>query len=360
MKYQSHPPFSHDSADGVGILLVNLGTPAAPTRSAVRRYLKEFLWDPRVVEGARVPWWVVLNLIILNTRPARSARAYARVWTEDGSPLLEISRAQQEKFAQSIRTQGRKNVHIALAMRYGRPSVQEGLQELRVAGVRRLLILPLYPQYSATTTASVFDAVADELKSWRWIPELRFVTAYHDHPAYIASLEGSVREFQQQHGLPEVLLISFHGIPRDYFEQGDPYYCHCQKTARLLAQALELPADKYRVCFQSRLGPRQWLQPYTDQTLTELAAGGAGKVQVICPGFSADCLETLEEVAIENRDIFLAAGGAEYRYIPCLNDRNDHISALTDIAGLHLQGWGASEEAGAEMSRRARALGADR
>ena len=351
--------FKHDAPESLGVLLVNLGTPEAPTRKAVRRYLQEFLWDPRVVEMARPAWWLVLNLIILNTRPRRSAEAYAKVWTDEGSPLLAVSRKQQQGLQAALDDRLGYPVKTVLAMRYGNPSIAAGLEALREAGARRVLVLPLYPQYSATTTASIFDAVTTELQRWRWLPELRFVNHYHDDPAYIEALAASVRRFQAEHGMPDKLLLSYHGIPREYFLAGDPYFCECQKTGRLLAEALELPAERWQLTFQSRLGPKAWLKPYTDKTLESLGKAGTKSVQVICPGFSADCLETLEEIAMENRDTFLGAGGSEYRYIPCLNDSAEHIDMLAGLVERHVQGWDApadTDELG-QRAERARRIG---
>ncbi len=328
-----------DAAVATGVLLVNLGTPESPSVADVRRYLREFLWDPRVVELSRPAWWLVLNLVILNTRPRRSARAYAKVWTDAGSPLMVISRQQHAALQAELEQQPGAPVKVALAMRYGKPSIAEGMQELRAAGVKRLLVLPLYPQYSATTTASIVDAVADELRHWRSLPELRFVNDYHVHPSYIKALADSIRRYQAEHGEADRLLLSFHGIPQDYVDAGDPYATQCCRTAELLVQALELPADRWQLSFQSRLGPKQWLQPYTDHTLKALAAEGVKNVHVICPGFSVDCLETLEEVAIENRDIFLGAGGEQYGYIPCLNDAASHIHLFSELVSQHTQGW---------------------
>ncbi len=356
--------FRHDQPDSLGVLLVNLGTPDSPTTGDVRRYLKEFLWDPRVVELARPIWWLVLNGIILNTRPRRSAQAYRKVWTEQGSPLLVISQQQRDALQHALQAALPGPVHVALAMRYRNPSIAAGLAELRAAGARRVVVLPLYPQYSATTTASIFDAVTDELRTWRWLPELRFVNHYHDDPAYIQALADSVRRHWQRNGRADKLVMSFHGIPQEYFAKGDPYYCECQKTGRLLAEALELDDQQWHLTFQSRLGPKQWLQPYTDRTLAELAAAGTRHVAVICPGFSADCLETLEEIALENREVFLHAGGERYDYIPCLNDQPDHIAALSRLVQQHAQGWPETtlptdSEADADRQHRARHLGAD-
>ena len=350
--------YHHDQVGQIGVLMVNLGTPDAPDRASVRRYLKEFLWDPRVVEVPRPVWWVVLNGVILNTRPTRSAKAYQKIWTAEGSPLLTISRRQRDALAGALARHFGSEVPVALGMRYGNPSIRSALEELRDVNVRRILVLALYPQYSGTTTASIFDAVTEELRSWRWLPELRFVNHYHDDPAYISALADSVRHHRAESGDADKLLMSFHGIPEEYFHRGDPYFCECHKTGRLLAEALGLTPDQWQLSFQSRLGPKQWLQPYTDQTLEALANNGVKSVQVLCPGFSADCLETLEEVAMENRDIFLAAGGDRYQYIPCLNDDVEHIAMLTRLVDQHTQGWGPSQDHPAQIRERAMALGA--
>jgi len=331
--------FRHDADECLGVLLTNLGTPDSCSRADVRRYLGEFLWDPRVVEVPRPLWWLLLNLVILNTRPGRSAAAYGRIWTEAGSPLLVISRQQEAALQQALAQRCSFPVRVVLAMRYGNPSIAAGLEELRRAGARRILVLPLYPQYSATTTASTFDAVTAVLRRWRWLPELRFVNHYHDEPAYIEALAASVLAYQAQHGVPDRLLLSFHGIPRAYFLAGDPYYCEAHKTGRLLAQRLGLSESAWQLSFQSRLGPKEWLRPYTDETLRSMAAGGVRKVQVLCPGFSADCLETLEEIAMENRHIFLEAGGESYDYIPCLNAEQAHIDMLAGLVARHTDGW---------------------
>ncbi len=328
-----------DNSPELGVLLTNLGTPDSPAPRDVRRYLKQFLWDPRVVELPRPLWWLVLNLVILNTRPRRSAKAYAKVWTDEGSPLLVISRKQHAALQQALDARLSAPVRVALAMCYGTPSIADGLAELRDAGVQRVLVLPLYPQYSATSSAAIFDAVAAELRGWRAMPELRFINDYHAHRAYIAALAGSVRTFQAEHGVPEKLLMSFHGIPQDYSDKGDPYACQCETTAALLAEQLGLESTQWQLSFQSRLGPKEWLKPYTDHTLESLAGNGVRDVQVICPGFSADCLETLEEIAMENRDVFIGAGGTNYRYIRCLNEHSTHIDFLAQVVERHLQGW---------------------
>jgi ferrochelatase len=350
--------FTHEQPDRTGVLLVNLGTPDGPDRASVRRYLKEFLWDPRVVEIPRPIWWLVLNLVILNTRPGRSAAAYSKIWTEQGSPLMAISRAQETALRHALNERFGEQVCVALAMRYGSPSIESGLQELREQGARRVLVLPLYPQYSATTTASIFDEVTRQLRDWRWLPELRFINHYHDEPAYISALADSVRQWRHEHGSTDKLLLSFHGIPQEYFDKGDPYFCECQKTGRLLAESLGLQEDQWLLTFQSRLGPKQWLQPYTDKTLEHLGGEGVKSVQVMCPGFSADCLETLEEIAMENRDTFLGAGGERYEYIPCLNDQQAHIDMLSGLVEKHLSGWTLEGEDPLVVVERARKLGA--
>lgn len=319
----------------IGLLLVNLGTPDSPSKADVRSYLKEFLSDPRVVEGSRLAWWLVLNSVILNTRPKKSAAAYRKIWTEDGSPLLYFSQRQAEALQQQLGEQ----VKVMMAMRYGNPSIARGLDELKQAGCDRILLFPLYPQYSATTTGSAFDAVSNELQHWRRIPELRMINQYYDHPGYISALADSVRTFQREHGQPDKLLMSFHGLPRSYTEAGDPYAIQSGQSARLLADALQLQASQWILSYQSRVGPREWLQPYTDETLKQLPEQGIKKIQVICPGFAADCLETLEEIALQNRDVFLSAGGEEYQYIPCLNDSPAHIETLSALTRQYLGGW---------------------
>lgn len=357
--------FDHAHPGRAGVLIANLGTPDSHRVADVRRYLREFLLDPRVVEAPRPLWWLVLNAVILNTRPRKTAHAYAKVWRADGSPLLAISRRQRQKLQAALNAMagdgGDTAPIVELGMRYGNPSIADALRKLRSAGARRLLVLPLYPQYCAATTASTFDAVSAELRRWRWLPALRFVANYHDHPAYIGALAASVRDYRRRHGRAEMLLMSFHGIPQAYFDAGDPYHCECLKTARLLAEELNLAAGEWRVSFQSRLGRARWLQPYTDRTLIELAQGGARDVQVICPGFSADCLETLEEIALAGRDAFLQAGGTRYGCIPCLNDGEAHIRALAAIVAENLDGWDGPLATVAERARqkqRAVALGA--
>jgi ferrochelatase len=338
-RYSGEQDYRHDSTECLGVLLVNLGSPDAPTTKAVRRYLAEFLWDPRVVEIPRVPWWLILHGVVLRLRPSRSAHAYQRVWTDEGSPLLAISRRQLGALQEVCATRHGERVKLALAMRYGNPSIKAGLAQLREAQARRILILPLYPQYSAATTATVFDAVAAELKTWRWVPELRFISHYHDDEGYLTAMVNSIRENWERHGQGERLLFSFHGMPKRTLRAGDPYHCHCQKTARLVAERLGLAEGRWQVAFQSRFGRAEWLQPYTDKTLRQWAHDGVKQVDVVCPGFAADCLETLEEIAMQNKEAFLAAGGTNLRYIPALNARADHIAALEGLIDGHMQGW---------------------
>jgi ferrochelatase len=323
----------------LGVLVTNLGTPDAPTPAAVRRYLAEFLSDPRVIEVPRWLWRIILHGVILRVRPRRSAEAYHKVWTAEGSPLLVIARRQAAALQAAVSARLPGPVRVALGMRYGTPSIASALRELHGAGVRRLLVLPLYPQYSASTTGSTFDAVAAELARWRWLPELRFVTAYHDDPGYVGALATSLREAREAAGEPDRLLFSFHGLPRRYFEAGDPYHCACQKTARLVAEELDLPRERWALSFQSRVGREEWLRPYTDHLLKEWGGAGVKRVHVACPGFSADCLETLEEIDQQNRGFFLAAGGESFHYVPALNDRPDHIAALAGLVARHVQGW---------------------
>lgn len=330
---------AHGAPECTGVLLTNLGTPDAPTPAALRRYLREFLGDPRVVELPRPVWWLVLNGVILRLRPKRSAAMYQRIWTEEGSPLLTISRRQAAALQAALRERFSGPVEVVLAMRYGSPSIAAGLAELRSAGARRVLVLPLYPQYSAATTASTFDAVAGVLMGWRWLPELRFVNQYHDDSGYIGALAGSIQRRWEVHGEPEHLLFSFHGLPREYFLAGDPYHCQCHKTARLVAERLGLAQERWAVSFQSRVGPKAWLKPYTDHTLRDWGKRKYREVHVVCPGFAADCLETLDEIANENRKLFERAGGAGFRYLPALNDTPEHIAALSDLVERHTRGW---------------------
>ena len=348
--YRGEPEFEHGEIPATGVLLTNLGTPDAPTPEALRRYLREFLSDPRVIELPRWKWWIILNLFVLPTRPRRSAEAYQRVWTEAGSPILLTSRAQAAGIAERLRARFASPIHVALGMRYGQPSIRHALDELREKGCRRILLLPLYPQYAGATTASTFDAVAGALQELRWIPELRTIHQYHDDPAYIRALAASVREAWDSDGPAQRLLMSFHGIPKRYFLAGDPYYCHCAKTARLLAEELDLAPEQWQLTFQSRFGREEWIQPYTDETLESWGREKLESVDVICPGFSADCLETIDEIDLENREVFEHAGGGRFRYIPALNERPDHLDALADLAARNLSGWAGDWDADAARS----------
>jgi ferrochelatase len=315
----------------VGILLTNLGTPDAPEKSALKRYLGEFLSDRRVVELHPLAWQPILRGIILNVRPQRSAQAYRKVWTEEGSPLLAITQRQAHALRHHLLRREAPAFRLEVGMRYGNPSLESALDALLDEGIRRLILLPLYPQYSASTSASTFDQLARLLMKRRNLPSLSFIRAYAEHPGYIDALAASVRAYQAQHGEPDRLLISFHGIPRDYADKGDPYPLECAASARLLAQRLGLADDQWLQSFQSRFGLQEWLKPYTDETLKKWGKEGIEHVQVICPGFSADCLETLEEIDEENREYFLGAGGKRFGYIPALNDDDAHIEALANL-----------------------------
>lgn len=326
------------SAD-TAILLCNLGTPDAPTAPALRRYLAQFLSDPRVVEIPRAAWLPILHGIILRTRPAQSAAKYQTIWTPEGSPLAVWTNKQAVMLRGWLGEAGRP-VQVLPAMRYGRPAIGAQLQALQAEGVKRVLVLPLYPQYSGTTTASVVDDVAAWTRRQRHFPELRFVNDYHDDPGYVAALAASVRAHWQREGGPaDKLVMSFHGIPERNVRLGDPYADQCRTTARLLAEALGLAPEQYQLTFQSRFGRARWLEPYTEPTLVALAQAGTRRVDVMCPGFTGDCLETLEEINQEARHAFLQAGGQEFRYIPCLNDSHAWITALSRIAQQHLSGW---------------------
>ena len=323
----------------VGILLSNLGTPTAPTTGAVRAYLAEFLSDRRVVEAPRVVWWLALHGVILRIRPRRSAGLYRKVWTDAGSPLLAISKRQLAALRARLDACFDDGVRIELGMRYGEPSLRRALRALRAEGVRRLLVMALYPQYSATTTASTFDAVAEELRNWRRLPELRFVNGYHDHEGYVGALSATVRQAWAERAFSGRMLFSFHGLPKRYVQAGDPYLGQCHATAQRVAGDLGLSEEQWTVSFQSRVGREEWLKPYTDELLAQWGRDGVDGVDVICPGFSADCLETLEEIGIGARDIFLRAGGKSFRYVPALNDQPRHIDALADLALAKTADW---------------------
>ena len=338
MPFSPEPPHTHGNAPITGVLLCNLGTPDAPTASAVRRYLREFLSDARVVEIPRLLWLLILHGIILRFRPAKSARKYQSIWTPAGSPL-KVWTEKQAKLLQGWLGQRNHRVTVLPGMRYGSPAITAQLDALKAQGATRILVLPAYPQYSGTTTASVCDAVYAWAQHARTLPELRFVNHYHDDPDYLFALAASVQRHWQKHGEPDQLVMSFHGVPKRTLELGDPYHCECHKTARLLAEKLGIGKDRYTVTFQSRLGRAEWLQPYTEPTLIALAKSGVRRVDVICPGFAADCLETLEEINMECRAAFLLAGGKTFHYIPALNDDPEWITALANITERHLAGW---------------------
>jgi protoporphyrin/coproporphyrin ferrochelatase len=318
------------------VLLTNLGTPSAPTPAALRTYLREFLSDPRVVEIPRLVWMIILHGIILRVRPKKSAKLYQSIWTEAGSPLMVISEQIKAKVATSLNTTN-EEVVVDLAMRYGEPAISKALNNFQQQGIENIIVLPLYPQYAGPTTGSTFDAVVNEIKQWRWIPSLHFISGYYDHPLYIKALANSINEHFQTVGKPEKLVLSYHGMPKYFLEKGDPYYCFCHKTTRLLVDELGLKSDEYIMTFQSRFGKAEWLQPYTDVTLESLAKGGCQSVAIVSPAFSADCLETLEELVHENKAVFIEAGGNDYHYIPALNDRDDHCQLITDIVTKQLQ-----------------------
>lgn len=337
--YQSAPEYEHGSPDSLGVLLVNLGTPDAPTPAAVRRYLKEFLSDPRVVEVPRPLWWLILNGFILRFRPSRSAEAYQKIWTEHGSPLLLHSRDLVQAVGDLLSSRLAGPVSVELGMSYGSPSIESALDRLHAQGARRIVCLPLYPQYSGTTSATVYDAVTAALGGRRWVPEFRFINHYHDARGYIGAQAQNIRDFWDRHGRGDKLLFSFHGLPQENLLKGDPYFCQCQKSARLIAESLDLGDDDWIVSFQSRVGRAEWLRPYTDETVRQLGRSGTRRLDVTCPGFAADCLETLEEIAMQNAGFFVEAGGEALNYIPALNARDDHVAFIASLIEKHSAGW---------------------
>ena len=357
-RFATEPAYQHGQAAKTAVLYCNLGTPQAPTAQALRSYLAEFLSDPRVVEIPRLLWLLILHGIILRVRPAKSAHKYASIWTEEGSPLKVWT--EKQALALQHRFEGQA-VNVRYAMRYGEPSIASMLEALKQEGVNRVLVLPAYPQYSGTTTASVFDAVYQWGLRTRHLPEFRFINHYHDHPAYIHALAQSIQQHWAAHGRAEQLVMSFHGVPERTLQLGDPYHCECHKTARLLAEALQLSRDDYKICFQSRFGKAKWLEPYTEPTVRDLARSGCRSIQVVCPGFVSDCLETLEEIAMEVQAAFLEEGGSRFQYIPCLNDSEAWVDALHTLALSHMAGWpltSASAEARDASRQAALAMGA--
>ncbi|MDX2436466.1 MAG: ferrochelatase [Acidobacteriota bacterium] len=338
MQFSEEPPGVSDPPPA-GVLLVNLGSPEAATAGAVRTFLRQFLADPRVVELPRLRWWLIRNLFILPFRPLRSARAYRKIWGPEGSPLIATSRHQAADLEWELGKRIGRVLPVFAGMRYGKPSIEAALGVLRRRGCRRVLVLPLYPQYSATTTASTLDAVFEELTTWRCVPELRTVNDYHDHPGYIGALAASLQDLWHEDGKSSRVLLSFHGLPERYVAAGDPYEQQCRTTAALLSERLEIDPEKIDLGFQSRFGREPWIGLETAKLLKEAGLAGTTGLDVICPGFAADCLETLEEIAIAGRKIFTKAGGSGFRYVPALNRRPDHIGALAEIAIENMAGW---------------------
>ena len=343
-KFEGKENYQHGSDSCLGILITNLGTPEAPTPKAIRKYLAEFLWDPRVVEIPRPIWWLILHGIILRTRPRAKAGDYKKVWTDEGSPLLVIGKQQRDALQVALENKFTGPVKVELAMRYGQPSVKSALEILKNKGARRILLFPLYPQYSASTTASTFDSVAKEFMQQRWMPELRIVNNYAADEGYIKACATQIQNHWDSHSQSEKLIFSFHGLPKRNLELGDPYHCECHQTARLIAEKLNLNESQWKLTFQSRFGRAEWMQPYTIKTMEELPGEGVKSIDVFCPGFSADCIETLEEISLENRDVFLNAGGESFSYIPALNAEASHIDALANIIMQHTQGWSESSK----------------
>ena len=339
MRYKGSENFSHNQPERLGVLVTNLGTPDAPTTSALRRYLAEFLSDPRVVELPRPLWWLILHGVILRIRPRRSAQSYAGVWQPDGSPLLIHTAKQAEGIREALKAKYGPDVVVGFAMRYGNPSIPRVLDEMQEQGVRKLLVLPLYPQYSASTSASTFDAIAKDFSKRRWLPDFRFVSHYPDYPPYIEAMARHIEAHWANHGRNQKLVFSYHGVPLKYLTKGDPYHCECHKTSRLLAERLGLGREDYLTTFQSRFGKEEWLKPYTDETLKALPGQGTKSIDVFCPGFSSDCLETIEEINEENREYFMEAGGEAFSYITALNATPGHIDALVQLIEENLQGW---------------------
>ncbi len=366
MQYQGQDDYRHGSTQRLGVLLVNLGTPQAPTAKALKPYLKEFLSDPRVVEAPRLLWWFILNCFVLTTRPKSSAEAYEQIWTDKGSPLLVFSESQKNQLQQHYQEKYQNKIVIELGMTYGQPSISSALRNLQDQGVEAVVILPLYPQYSGATSGSVFDVIVRELKQWRRVPALCMIDGYYDEPLYIDALVDSIKSYRNEHGPADMLVFSYHGLPQRYLDCGDPYHCHCYKTTRLVTEKLGLDKTEYIQTFQSRFGKEPWLQPYTDETLKALPAKGVKSVQVVTPGFSSDCVETLEEIDIQNREFFLQAGGKKFEFIPSLNDSQAHINLMIDLIDRHLAGFVQSprfhqtDQQRQQSSELAQQLGADR
>ena len=329
MKFKGEQNFQHENEQKKGVLIAYLGTPDSPDVLSVRRYLKEFLSDPRIIEVPKIIWWFILNIFILNFRSFNSARLYKSIWTEGGSPLLVNCIKIKEKVQKSLPS----NYQVALGMRYGNPSIKSALNELKEANCRDIEVITLFPHYSATTVGSIFDAVSTEIKSWRWVPSVKFLNSYHDNPLLIEILSKRIKKSFDSQGKPDKLVFSYHSIPKKYFDSGDPYHCLCQKTSRLIAEKLSLDEKDYITAFQSRFGPSEWLKPYTSETMKSLPKEGIKSVQVVSPGFGVDNLETLQEIDIENKEYFEDAGGENFHYIPCLNDDDDHVEFLISLIG---------------------------
>ncbi|MFL2745694.1 MAG: ferrochelatase [Gammaproteobacteria bacterium] len=329
MKFKGEQNFQHENEQKKGVLIAYLGTPDSPDVLSVRRYLKEFLSDPRIIEVPKIIWWFVLNIFILNFRSFNSARLYKSIWTDGGSPLLVNCIKIKEKVQKSLPS----NYQVALGMRYGNPSIKSALNELKEANCRDIEVITLFPHYSATTVGSIFDAVSTEIKSWRWVPSVKFLNSYHDNPLLIEILSKRIKKSFESQGKPDKLVFSYHSIPKKYFDSGDPYHCLCQKTSRLIAEKLSLEEKDYITAFQSRFGPSEWLKPYTSETMKSLPKEGIKSVQVVSPGFGVDNLETLQEIDIENKEYFEDAGGENFHYIPCLNDDDDHVEFLISLIG---------------------------
>jgi len=357
MRYISSPDFHHDAAERIGVLLVNSGTPGSTAPRDVRRFLQRMLSDPRIVELPRALWFPILYGLVLPFRPRRSARKYRKIWSASGSPLLDLSERLRTELIGTLAQRILAPLSVEIGMLYGEPTVPEALARLRASGAQRILVVPLFPQYCGSTTGAVYDQVNGELRRWRWLPELRFIAEYHDDPAYIDALRTSVTQHWEANGRTSHLLMSFHGIPERYFHQGDPYFCKCQKTARLLADELMLQENEWSVSFQSRFGAAEWLKPYTQSVLGEMPGRGVKDVAVVCPGFAVDCLETLEEIDIENRATFMRAGGKRFEYVPALNARSEHARFLAALIAQHCQGW-THEELGRRPAGAARGASA--
>tara|TARA_Y100000588_G_scaffold359387_1_gene418357 strand:+ start:86 stop:1111 length:1026 start_codon:yes stop_codon:yes gene_type:complete len=338
INYVGDKNYEHGSKAKIGILITNLGTPDNPNSKALKIYLKEFLSDPRVIEIPKIIWQLILRIFILQIRPRKSAFIYKSIWTDDGSPLLHISKKQVQAIKDSLKD-SYQNTVFKLGMRYGNPSINDALIEFQKKQVRKILVLPLYPQYCGATTGSTFDAVSNILQKWRWVPELRFINQYFEEENYIIALSNSIKKFWERNDRPQKLIFSYHGIPKKYHLEGDPYHCFCLKTSRLVKEYLNLTDQEVLTTFQSRFGSQEWLQPYTDKTLKELPKQGIKKIHIISPGFSSDCLETLEELKVENKNYFMEAGGEDYKYIPCLNDDQSYIRFLVELISKNTQGW---------------------